>query len=263
MSSAASWSHRAWALVAIPAIALAACGGGDEATDAGDTATTDPGPGDATATAAETDGDGTVDDQPEATATTPLAVTTPDTASHDTSAPSTAPATAGTTSAPSSAAPGSDPGNGPTADGLWVDPEGVYAIAYPSEPSAQVVPAPLPDGSTMSVTAHFGEVEGAAIVTSCLVPPGAEPGIPARLDAVVAGALGNFGAQLVASEPIELQGRPGVEFRGAIGEAGAVLARAYANGDQVCQAIVIGDPAAVDTFAPSFLDSFEFLQEGP
>ena len=63
------------------------------------------------------------------------------------------------------------------------------------------------------------------------------------------------------STAIELQGRPGLEYRGAIGEAGAVLGRTYVDGPRVCNLLVVGEPPIVADVAPAFLDSFEFLQE--
>jgi hypothetical protein len=40
-----------------------------------------------------------------------------------------------------------------------------------------------------------------------------------------------------------------------------VLARTYLDGLQLCQVLVVGEPAIIDVVAPPFLDSFEFLQE--
>ena len=45
------------------------------------------------------------------------------------------------------------------------------------------------------------------------------------------------------------------------GAAGGVLARTYLDGLQLCQALVVGEPAIIDEVAPAFLDSFQFLKE--
>ena len=222
------------------ALALAACGGDDD--ESADSTV---------AVVATTAVDGS---SPATTAA--VDTTTPQTVAPVTTAPvagTTAPAAAPVTAAPA----------GTTAPAAtWQDPSGTFAIAFPSEPAVQELSAPLPDGTSLPVTAYLAEVDGAAAIASCVVyPEGTTIDPTAVLDSARDGALANVGAELVDSQPIELQGRPGVSYRGVIGEAGGVLARTYLDGLQLCQALVVGEPAIIDEVAPAFLDSFQFLKE--
>jgi hypothetical protein len=242
MSTARSPRYAASLLAAM---ALGACGGGDDESSG----------------ITVVDAESTV---PTSSPVTSTAATIASTAvAPATTAPPVAPATTAppaitvapvTTGAPvTTAAPGA-----PT----WQDPTGTFAIAFPTEPTVQDLQAPLPDGTSLPVTAYLAEVEGAAVIASCVVYPEGTTIDPTMvLDSARDGALSNVGAELVDSQPIELQGRPGVSYRGAIGEAGGVLARTFLDGLQLCQALVVGEPAIIDQVAPAFLDSFQFLQE--
>jgi hypothetical protein len=218
-------------------VTLAACGGDDDAA----TGTTEP----IGATTGGTD---------DAVTTTTVAPTTPAATSAApviTDATGTAPVTAPATPAASTAPAGP-----------WSDPAGVYQAMFPVDPSVQQLQAPLPDGTTIPVTAYLAELGGATAITSCTGFPADSAIDPVPvLDAARDGALANFGGELVESAPIELQGRPGVSYRGAIGEAGAMLGRSFINGTELCQALVVGEPPVVDEIGPTFLDSFQFLQE--
>lgn len=219
-------------------VTLTACGGDDGAA----TDTTDPAP----MATGESDGDAAT-----TTATVPsTAAATTSTDSAAVTAPATAPATT----------PATTPATAPA--GPWNDPAGVYQVAFPSEPSVQQLQAPLPDGTSLPVTAYLAELGGATAITSCTAFPDGSTVDPVPvLDAARDGALANFGGELVESGPIERQGRPGVSYRGAIGEAGALLGNTYINGLELCQALVVGEPTVVDALGPAFLDSFQFLQE--
>ncbi len=241
MSLAALRPIAATALVGV-LVTLTACG-----SDGDDAATTS-----ATDTAGDTGAEADEPDSGAATATTaPATPTSPGTATPTDSGPAV-------TAAPVSTAPPI------TAIVLapWDDPTGTYRIAFPSEPSEQLLQAPLPDGTTLPVTAYLAELGGATAITSCTAFPAGSAVDPVPvLDAARDGALANFGGELVESLPIELQGRPGVAYRGAIGEAGAVIGRSYLDSLQLCQGLVVGEPAVIDAVGPAFLDSFEFIQE--
>jgi FAD/FMN-containing dehydrogenase len=174
-------------------------------------------------------------------------------------------ATTAATAATATTAPGSDASaaTSPLAPGeLWEDPSGTFRIAFPAEPRVQNVQAPLPDGTSLPVTAYLTEIAGAAAIASCVIYPDDTAIDEATvLDSARDGALANIGAELVDSEPIELQGRLGVSYRGAIGEAGGVLARTYLDGLQLCQVLVVGEPTVVEDAAPPILDSFAFVKE--
>ncbi len=224
---------------------LTACGSGD-GDDAATTSVTDT-----------TDGTPAEGDQPDSdAATASTTATTPAASEPATSAPSGSdPAV---TAAPASTAP-------PVTTIVlapWDDPTGTYRAAFPADPSEQQLQAPLPDGTSIPVTAYLAELGGATAITSCTAfPDGSNVDPVPVLDAARDGALANFGGELVESDPIELQGRDGVSYRGAIGEAGAVLGRSFINGLELCQALVVGEPTVVDALGPAFLDSFQFLQE--
>jgi hypothetical protein len=232
---------RARSLVAIPAISLvslAACGGGDDETAATVESAT------AESSAPGASGDTSAGEGDDATQSSDAGTT----ASSDTAAIAVADAT----TTPVTMAPLV----------RWSDPSGTYRVAFPAEPTEQSIQADLPDGSTLPVTAYLAEVNGAAAITSCVpYPEGTIFDVPALLDSARDGALSNLGAELVDSEDIELQGRPGKAYRGAIGEAGGVLARTFLDGLQLCQALVIGDPSLIEDVAPAVLDSFEFVKE--
>jgi hypothetical protein len=235
---------RARSLVAIPAISLvslAACGGGDDETAATDESAT----AESTESSAPgASGDTSVSEGDDATQSSDAGTT----ASSDTAAIAVTDAT----TTPVTMAPLV----------RWSDPSGTYRVAFPAEPTEQSIQADLPDGSTLPVTAYLAEVNGAAAITSCVpYPEGTTFDVPALLDSARDGALSNLGAELVDSEDIELQGRPGKAYRGAIGEAGGVLARTFLDGLQLCQALVIGDPSLIEDVAPAVLDSFEFVKE--
>jgi hypothetical protein len=232
-----------WALVgAATCMTLVACGGDDDASPS--VAVEDSAAG--TTTAAPSSGvpstrATTVQDAVSATA--PAATTVAGDA-----APGTAPGTAVTTA--------------PASGEKWTSPDGVFAVDFPVEPSVQNLQTPLPDGTTIPVTAYLAELDGGAVIASCVVAPGGvDPDTNAVLEAARDGALENVNAVLADSETIELQGRRGLEFSGTIGQTGSILARNYVDGDQVCQVLVIGEPASIADAAPRFLDSFEFLQE--
>lgn len=248
------------AAVAAPLLVIAACGGGDGDTDAApDTATSDTGTADTTA---DTTADSTVvTTEPTVPSTSgePVDSTSPssttDTATSDTgSAADTGSASSSTdpTTTPVTSVPG----------GGWQDPTGSYSIAFPADPTEQQLTATTDDGQTVPVTAYLSEVDGAAVIVSCVpTPAGTQLDPDQSLTESQDRALEQMGAELVSSDPVELQGRPGLEYRGAIGEAGAVLGRTYVDPARVCNMLVVGEPAIVDDVAPPFLDSFEFLQE--
>lgn len=228
---------------------LAACGG-----DEGEAGPTSEAPATTTATTV-----------PEST-TEPSTV--PDTTAPATSVATTLAAPASTTvptdpSATTAATPVATTTAGTTASGgSWQDPDGVYHLDFPTEPTQTELQVPLPDGSTIPVTAYVAELEGAAAISSCVAyPDGTIVDATAALEGAREGALTNIGADLVDSEAIELQGRPGIAFRGAIGEAGSVEARVFLDALDLCQVLVVGEPPVVSEIAPPLLDSFEFLQE--
>jgi hypothetical protein len=235
-----------------PLLALAACGGGDD--DASVPATT----GTPTTDDRDAPTDGAVETTAATSTTTvvmattqPLGVVTTPPADSTTVPTDPIPADSTTTTEPV-AAPGPD----------WQDPEGVFTIEFPSAPTEQNLNAELDDGTVVPVTAYLAEVGGAAAIVSCVATSDVDVvDVDGSLLESQSQALSQFGAEVVDSSEIELQGRPGLQYRGAIGEAGAVLGRTFVDGPRVCNLLVVGEPPIVDDVAPPFLDSFEFLQE--
>jgi hypothetical protein len=241
-----------------PLLAIAACGGGDDdasSTTSGETtgsvtttASTDAASGDPGAVSGT---DAAVSTSAVATTTEPLGVVTTVPADSTTLPTDPDPADSTTTTAPV-AAPGAD----------WEDPEGVFNIEFPSAPTEQNLSAELDDGTVVPVTAYLAEVGGAAAIVSCVATSTVDVvDVDGSLLESQSQALAQFGAEVSDSTAIELQGRPGLEYRGAIGEAGSVLGRTYVDGPRVCNLLVVGEPPIVADVAPAFLDSFEFLQE--
>lgn len=240
-----------WALAGAAAcLSLTACGDGDDA-DTSVVAELDSGvdttAGSPSTTAAPGTASASADDAP--TTTDDVAATSPS-------------ATVAGNTDPATTVTGSTATTAPLGGARWTSPDKVFALAFPVEPDVQQFDSPRPDGTEVPVTAYLAEVDDAAVIASCVVAPGGiSADTAAVLDDARDGALENVGATLVDSEPIELQGRSGLEFSGTIGSTGSVLARNYVDGEQVCQVLVIGEPDIVDVVAPPFLDSFEFLQE--
>lgn len=244
-----------------PLLVLAACGGGDDDASentSGDATgeTTDGATPTATDVASDDEGavsgtDAAVSTSTVATTTEPLGVVTTIPADSTTLPTDPDPADSTTTTAPV-AAPGAD----------WEDPQGVFTIEFPSAPTEQNLSAELDDGTVVPVTAYLAEVGGAAAIVSCVATSTADVvDVDGSLLESQSQALAQFGAEVSDSTAIELQGRPGLEYRGAIGEAGSVLGRTYVDGPRVCNLLVVGEPPIVADVAPAFLDSFEFLQE--
>lgn len=242
------------AALAGPLLVIAACGGGDDdssAASTGSVTATDTGDSSATPEPAVTTGASSTTLATTDVSTTAATPPTSDTASVSTTSDST---TGGSTT------PSTPTTTGGASD-IWTDPTGVYAIDFPSDPTEQQLSVDA-GGTTVDVTAYLAEVDGAAAIVSCVdSPSGGTLDVDQSLAESQGKALDQMGAELVDSTPIELQGRPGVEYRGAIGESGAALGRTYVDGARVCNMIVVGEPAIVDDVAPPFLDSFEFLQE--
>ena len=247
------------AALAAPIVLVAACGGGDDAAAP-------------TSTPGTTIGDSVSgSDTSDTNATAEPATTETATGAADTTVPTTPVPTTPASSAPDTSEPAtSEPGTGTTAPttpetsdgGGWQDPTGTYAIDFPSDPTEQQLTADAGDGTTIPVTAYLAEFPGAAVIVSCVdSPEGRTLDDEQSLVESQTRALEQFGAELADSREIELQGRPGLEYRGAIGESGGVLGRTYVDATRVCNMLVVGEPAVVDEVAPPFLDSFEFLQE--
>jgi hypothetical protein len=187
--------------------------------------------------------------------------TAPDTtAAETTAADTTAPeTTAAETTAPDTSVDDTAPDTGEAVQ--FVDPDGNFAVAFPSEPEEQSIEAPLPDGSTLPATLYASSTaDGSAQIASCSEYPSDYVLDPTTsLEGAQNGAIGNLGGELTSSTPIELQGRPGLDFTATSSDFD-LGARVFLDGLLLCQVLYVAngelDPAA----AAPFLDSFEFLK---
>lgn len=191
---------------------------------------------------------------PGATAAATTAVTTvPVTTAPATSAPATTAAVASSTTL----LPG------------WVafaDPAGDYSVAFPGEPAAQTVDAPTSDGGVVQLTINSAEGEGgrAYLVSSGLVPVGGTYSLEGGRDGMIA----NVGGTALCSNPIELQGWPGIEAIASVtpsGQSGTLIGRLFRTDDSFYQIAVVG-PGTFDLTDPgvtAFFDSFTLTQAAP
>jgi hypothetical protein len=155
---------------------------------------------------------------------------------------------------------------GEAAGVTYTSPQGDYSAAFPSEPTEQTRPTPLPDGSQMDLEIagvetddrFYGTVRGE-------YPKGTTLDVSGALKGAQDQAIANVKGTLIDSRDVELQGRPGREFSASItsnGEAGTLLQRIYLDGTVMYQNIVTG--ASQLTFeepaAAAFFESFRFAR---
>jgi len=223
------WARRVAApLVAV--LALGACGGDD----------------DSDATTAETD---------ETSAVTVGADTTmagADTAA--TTAASSSPTTAASSSPTTAGAETTAPG---TAGFEFTDPEGAYTATFPGEPEPVEQTTTLPDGTELPVIFYlYEETTGAFGTAAIAYPEGTTLDLEGAQDGAIAGVQGT----LLESEPLELQGRTGLQFVADVGGQGTYVSRIFADGLNLYQvvAVVQGTATADEPTIAAFLDSFQF-----
>jgi hypothetical protein len=187
---------------------------------------------------------------------------------------SSAPTSAGTTaavqtSAPSrTSAPATSASATTSATGVeYVSPQGDYSAVFPSEPTEQTQPTPLPDGSQINI--EIAGVEGDNVFFATArgqYPEGTTLDVAGALQGAQDQAIANVQGTLIDSREIELQGRPGREFSASLtsnGEAGTLLQRIYLDGTVIYQNIVTGagELTFQDPAAAAFFESFQFAQE--
>jgi hypothetical protein len=140
----------------------------------------------------------------------------------------------------------------------FTPPTGEYSVVFATEPAIKEQVGRLPDGSSVAVTSYITGSAGSAFGTSTFVyPRGTVVSLTDGRDASIA----KISATLTSSEPITLQGRPGLQFTASVDNGqGTYLSRAYAdnpNGYQVF-AIMTGDVTFDDPSVAAFFDSFRF-----
>jgi hypothetical protein len=184
------------------------------------------------------------DDSSDSTATTDVAATTdapPESETTDLVA---------TTGAPVTTAP----------EFLFTPPEGDYSIVFAAEPTPSPQEVQLPDGTTQPITFYLHETRDVAQGTAAITyGTDVVPSLEGARDGAVA-ALN--GATLTSSEPINQQGRPGLQFVADLrpsGTDGTYVSRILLDGQTLYQVIYVG--ASVDPTSPEvaeFFDSFRF-----
>ncbi len=214
------------------------------------------------------DDDDASDSAPDSPTSAPAAGTAGTTAAVATStARTTAPSGSepATTAARTTAPAGSGPATTATAEGFtYTSPEGDYSVVFPSQPSEQTQPQELPDGTVMELAIAGVETEELFVGTARgQYPDGTVLDVPAALQGAQDLAISNVGGTLVGSRDLELQGRPGRQFRASLtvnGQPGTLLQRVYFDGPVLYQNIVTGagELTFQDPAVAAFFDSFRF-----
>ena len=231
------WARRVAApLVAV--LALGACGGDD----------------DSDATTAETDETSAVTVGADTTMAGADTAATTAASSSPTTAASSSPTTAASSSPTTAGAETTAPG---TAGFEFTDPEGAYTAMFPGEPEPVEQTTTLPDGTELPVIFYlYEETTGAFGTAAIAYPEGTTLDLEGAQDGAIAGVQGT----LLESEPIELQGRTGLQFVADVGGQGTYVSRIFADGLNLYQvvAVVQGTATADEPTIAAFLDSFQF-----
>lgn len=142
----------------------------------------------------------------------------------------------------------------------YTSPTDGYTVGFPAEPEVSNQPMPTGDGGSVPLTTALVDATTRQwAVNSFVVPPQATFDVEAGRD----GSLGDFSATLVSSDPIELDGRTGLEFVGTFtqdGQPATIVSRIYTDGTHVHQliALAFGTIDAADAEVAGFFASFAF-----
>ena len=227
---------------AAPILLVVGCGNDDEAS----TTTEDSGPV-------------TTLEAPPTTRASVDSTAPPTTERPTTGAPTTTTTTTTTTTAPPTTPP-------PPVE--FLPPEGDYAVTFPGQPRASNQEAALADGTTLPYVIYNYqlEVQGDARelgVFAVPFPPPSVINLDAFRDNLVKGVPG---AHLISSEPIELQGRPGLQFSVDLAPGGTpsyYMSRVYTDGTKLYQTFYVGGTISPsDPHVLAFFDSFRFPEGG-
>ena len=143
----------------------------------------------------------------------------------------------------------------------FTPPEGDYSVRFPAEPTPSSQTEPLPDGTAVPVTFYVVGDGAVAYGSARTVYP---PGTVVSLEGSRDGALADIGATLTSSEPIVLQGRPGLQFTARV-QAGpsTYLSRVYADDVRLYQLVTIvsGEAGFDDPAVATFFESFRFTED--
>ena len=140
----------------------------------------------------------------------------------------------------------------------FTPPAGDYSIVFPSEPTMHEQTVPLADGSSIPLTFYVTDSASTELGTAATTYP---PGSVVSLEGARDGAISNISGTQTSSDPINLQGREGLQFTGTVHDGQLTyLARVYRDDVTLYQvfAVVVGEVAFDDPEIAAFFDSFRF-----
>jgi hypothetical protein len=140
----------------------------------------------------------------------------------------------------------------------FTPPAGDYSIVFPSEPTLHEQTVPLADGSSIPLAFYVTDSPSTELGTAATTYP---PGSVVSLEGARDGAISNISGTQTSSDPINLQGREGLQFTGTVHDGQLTyLARVYRDDVTLYQvfAVVVGEAAFDDPEVAAFFDSFRF-----
>ena len=143
----------------------------------------------------------------------------------------------------------------------FTPPAGDYSIVFPSEPTMHEQTVPLADGSSIPLTFYVTDSASTELGTAATTYP---PGSVVSLEGARDGAISNISGTQTSSDPINLQGREGLQFTGTVHDGQLTyLARVYRDDVTLYQvfAVVVGEVAFDDPDIAAFFDSFRFTTD--
>ncbi|MEY2523059.1 MAG: hypothetical protein QOJ66_1624 [Ilumatobacteraceae bacterium] len=140
----------------------------------------------------------------------------------------------------------------------FTPPSGDYSVVFPSEPTANDQTVKLADGTSIPLTFYLTDSDHLELGTAATTYP---PGSVVSLEGARDGAISNISGTQTSSDPINLQGREGLQFTASVKDGQVTyLARVYDDDVTLYQvfAVVLGDVAFDDPEIAAFFDSFRF-----
>ena len=143
----------------------------------------------------------------------------------------------------------------------FTPPAGDYSVVFPFEPTTNEQTVQLADGSSIPVTFYLTDSDRLELGTAASTYP---PGSTVSLEGARDGAISNISGTQTSSDPINLQGRDGLQFTGTVHDGQLTyLARVYRDDVTLYQvfAVVVGQVAFDDPDIAAFFDSFRFTTD--
>ena len=147
-------------------------------------------------------------------------------------------------------------------DGVtFTPPAGDYSVVFPFEPTSNEQTLTLDDGSSLPITFYLTDSDRLELGTAAIVYP---PGSALSLEGAHDGAISNISGTRTSSDPINLQGREGLQFTASVQDGKVTyLSRVYRDDVTLYQliAVVHGEVAFDDPEIAAFFDSFRFTTD--